>query len=415
MACQWEDEQTGGHCAEPRRALHRARRRSGSPSPTERTSTRSTRRRSTAGTTSSSSTSPTRRRRSTRRWSRRRCAAGLPDGDGPSTDRRGHAAARPGAAAADVRPGQGAFEQEPAVRVLFDNGAGTSPPASKTAGDPYAAYEHSFTTLPVPGTQARSWYLAPNGGARRLAAERAARRPLHLRRRRRRRTNDFTGNTGGGGLWGNASQWTWNWQQNKAGTARLLHLGPAHLERHDGRRGSRRAVGEVLDARRRPAGDGQRGARRPRDLRAERLDPGSERKLATTSDNIFKQQPTLLEPIPTMRASDAAPMPSNAFTKVTIPLYFQGHAYRAGSQIRVTHRRPQRHPADLGVRRDPAERSHRAGVPRLLLDDALATRAPGGPGLSIDSAAADLSQPAQRAVPVGAAVVGPGRRTNWLP
>jgi hypothetical protein len=28
-------------------------------------------------------------------------------------------------------------------------------------------------------------------------------------------------------------------------------------------------------------------------------------------------------------------MPSDRFVKVTIPLYFQGHAYRAGSRIRV--------------------------------------------------------------------------------
>jgi hypothetical protein len=37
-----------------------------------------------------------------------------------------------------------------------------------------------------------------------------------------------------------------------------------------------------------------------------------------------------------MRAGDAQPMPQNDFTRVVIPLYFQGHAYRAGSRIRVT-------------------------------------------------------------------------------
>ena len=66
MACQWTDEQTGGHCPTCR-ALHRARSASGSRSPTAPTSTRSTRRRSTAGTTSSSSTSPNSHRSSTRR------------------------------------------------------------------------------------------------------------------------------------------------------------------------------------------------------------------------------------------------------------------------------------------------------------------------------------------------------------
>jgi hypothetical protein len=29
-------------------------------------------------------------------------------------------------------------------------------------------------------------------------------------------------------------------------------------------------------------------------------------------------------------------MPANKFVKVVVPLYYQGHAYRAGSRIRVT-------------------------------------------------------------------------------
>jgi hypothetical protein len=62
----------------------------------------------------------------------------------------------------------------------------------------------------------------------------------------------------------------------------------------------------------------------------------SERKLATTSNNIFKQEPTLLEPIPTFKASSLKPMPADKFVPVVIPLYFEGHAYRTGSRIKVT-------------------------------------------------------------------------------
>ena len=35
-------------------------------------------------------------------------------------------------------------------------------------------------------------------------------------------------------------------------------------------------------------------------------------------------------------ASDVSPLPSDRFVEVTIPLYYEGHAYRAGSRIRVT-------------------------------------------------------------------------------
>ena len=63
---------------------------------------------------------------------------------------------------------------------------------------------------------------------------------------------------------------------------------------------------------------------------------GSERKLATSSANMLKQQPTLLQPIPTFLASDEEAMPANRYVPVVIPLYFEGHVYRAGSRIRVT-------------------------------------------------------------------------------
>ena len=62
----------------------------------------------------------------------------------------------------------------------------------------------------------------------------------------------------------------------------------------------------------------------------------SERKLSTGSDNMFKQPSTALEPIPTFTAADASPMPAGRFVKVVVPLYYEGHAYRAGSRIRVT-------------------------------------------------------------------------------
>ncbi len=62
----------------------------------------------------------------------------------------------------------------------------------------------------------------------------------------------------------------------------------------------------------------------------------SERKLSTGTNNVLHQLSTPLEPIPSMLASDVQPMPANQFVPVVIPLYFEGHAYRAGTRIRVT-------------------------------------------------------------------------------
>jgi uncharacterized protein len=229
-----------------------------------------------------------------------------------------------------------AFEALPEIRVLFDNGAGTSPTGETTAGNPYPAFEQSFSKFPIPGTKARSWYFGPHGTLNEKApgsegvdsyTSNANATPL----------TDFGANTGSGGLWGDASQWEWNWAQPAVGSAvsyvsapltsdtTAIGGGAVHLwlESSTPDVDLQATVSEV-----RPDGDEtfvQDGW-----LRA------SERKLAATSDNMFKQRPTLLQPIPTFLASDLESMPAGQFVPVTIPLYFEGHVYRAGSRIRVT-------------------------------------------------------------------------------
>jgi predicted acyl esterase len=228
-----------------------------------------------------------------------------------------------------------AFEALPSVRVLFDNGAGTSPTGQSTAGNPYPGFEQSFDALPVPGTVAKQWYLGPNGsltdqpggvGVDGYTSDATA-----------LPKTDFRGSTGGGGLWGNASQWSWDWKPNPAGTAVSYLTAPLATDTTVVGAGAvylwvRSSTPDV-------------------DLQAtiSEVDPSghetfvqngwiraSERKLAEGPDNIFKQESTLLEPIPSMLASDVQRMPKNEFVQVAVPLYYQGHAYRAGTRIRVT-------------------------------------------------------------------------------
>ena len=45
---------------------------------------------------------------------------------------------------------------------------------------------------------------------------------------------------------------------------------------------------------------------------------------------------TLLAPAPSLRRADVRPLPSGRYSEVTVPLYYEGHAYRRGSRIRVT-------------------------------------------------------------------------------
>jgi len=229
-----------------------------------------------------------------------------------------------------------AFLALPQVRVLFDNGAGSSPTGNTTAGNPYPGFEQSFSAFPVPGTTARSWYLGPEGA---LNEEPAASDGVDSYTSDASATplTDYTGSAGPGGLWGVASQWKWNWVQPPAGSAVSYVSAPLSADATAIGGGSvnlwvksstpdvdlQATISEV-----RP--DGNETFVQNGWIRA------SERKLATDSTNMFQQTPTSVEPIPTFLASDLQSMPAGEFVPVTIPLYYEGHAYRAGSRIRVT-------------------------------------------------------------------------------
>ncbi|HEX9711824.1 MAG TPA: CocE/NonD family hydrolase [Actinomycetota bacterium] len=229
-----------------------------------------------------------------------------------------------------------AFEAQPQVKVLFDNGAGTSPTGDSTAGDPYAGFARGFTEWPIHGTAAQTWYFGPDGslsgdlpaslGIDQYTSDAGA-LPL----------TNYSGGTGTGGLWGNAAQWSWSWQQNPAGTAvsyvseplptdtMVLGGGAVYLWAKSSTSDVdfQATISEV-----RPDDNEtfvQNGYMR-----------GSMRKLSSDSDNIFKRPSTLLDPVPSFLEADAGPMPSEEFVEVAIPLYAQGHVYRAGSRIRVT-------------------------------------------------------------------------------
>ena len=230
-----------------------------------------------------------------------------------------------------------AFEKLPSVRVLFDNGAGASPTGQHTAGDPYPGFEQSFSTFPVPGTKAHFWYLGANGALKNAPPARKG-IDWYTSNAKAVPLNDFPQtDTEAGGLWGNASEWQWNWAQNPSGTAvsyvsaplksntTVIGAGAVHLWVRSSTPDVdlQATVSEV-----RP--DGNETFVQNGWLRA------NERKLSTNTDNILHQKSTLLEPIPSMLTSDVEPMPKGKFVEVVIPLYYEGHVYRAGSRIRVT-------------------------------------------------------------------------------
>jgi uncharacterized protein len=205
-----------------------------------------------------------------------------------------------------------AYTSTPPVRVLFDNGAG-DPAKPNTPG---GAYEQGFSTFPAPRTIPMAGAL---GSTQTFTWSRTS-----------RPANDFSGSTAGGtnGLWTNTPNY--HWDQPAAGSVASWTTTPMPENRAVLGAGYFTAnitasvpdvdlqvtVSEV-----RP--DGRETYVQSGWLRA------SDRKLDT-------RKSTRLAPVLSLRAADARPLPRGRAARITIPLYYEGHIYRTGSRIRVT-------------------------------------------------------------------------------
>jgi len=222
-----------------------------------------------------------------------------------------------------------AFEAQKPIRILFDSGAGKSPAGQQSPGYPYPGFEQSFDEFPIAGTQARRWYLAPDGGLGE-AAPAGTRADEFTWDADALPKTDFSGNTGSGagGLW--TATPDYHWEQNPAGSAVSYESAPLSADTTVIGAG---AV-EVWVRSSTPNVDLQATISEVRPDGKETFVQngwvrGNERKLDAAKS-------TPLEPVLSLREADVEPMPADQFVPVTIPLYYEGHAYRAGSRIRVT-------------------------------------------------------------------------------
>ncbi|MBV9212974.1 MAG: CocE/NonD family hydrolase [Actinobacteria bacterium] len=219
-----------------------------------------------------------------------------------------------------------AFEQQPMIRVLFDNGAGSKP------GYPDPGFEHSWSRFPIPGTTARFWYMARGGRLTDKPSKHAGANKFHWAPLARG-LNDFSGDTGSGDLWTNSPTYHWQTPSKRNAVSYLsapltqnttvVGAGAVHVWVKSSRPNVdlQATVTEV-----RP--DGKETFVQNGWIR------GNERKL-DPNGAIMRHRSTLLEPVPSFRSRDVSPLPRHRYVEVTIPLYYEGHVYRAGSRIRV--------------------------------------------------------------------------------
>ncbi len=215
-----------------------------------------------------------------------------------------------------------AFESLPQIRILFDSGAGGLP------GHPVPGFERSFNRFPIPGTKPRSWYLG-EGDALLNKAPRKGGSDTFTWDKESRPADNFAGtNTGGGDLW--TANPSYDWRQPPAGTAASYLTPPLPADNgiigagalHAWIRASVPDVDlQVTVSEVRP--DGKETYVQSGWLRSSLRD-------------LNQRGSTLLEPVLSLRRETADKLPKGRFEKVIVPLYYQGHVYRAGSRIRVT-------------------------------------------------------------------------------
>ncbi len=277
-----------------------------------------------------------------------------------------------------------AFEALPPVRVLFDNGG-------VSAGTPVPAFERSYPRWPVPGTTARSFHLAAGGTL--ADAEPPAGEDRFTWNPRARPATDFRGDTGAGtnGLW--TATPSYDWRPNPPGTAAAYTTAPLTADTTVVGAGALRAwirasvpdvdlqatITEV-----RP--DGRESFVQSGWLRS------SARKLDARQEHAARadSQPEARRP---------RPAPARALHARRRAPLLPGARLPGGIAAPRDGLRARRRPADLGLRADAPRERDADGPDRPRREPALAAHPPGRTGRGGAHAAPTLSRTTRGALP----------------
>ncbi len=212
-----------------------------------------------------------------------------------------------------------AYEAEPPVRILFENGSRPGQP-----GAPYPGFSVGYSEWPIPETEATTWHLGPDGALTTEApAEGAVEEYDYDTSRSQVNTLPEDGNP-----WTALPEWTWD--PPPEGTAlayasapldqTLVMAGPGRVDLWLGSTAPDVDL-QVTLSEIRP--DGTEVYVQNGWLRA------SHRR-------IDEERTTPLQPYHTHLEADAEPLPEGELTEVNVELFPFAHVFRAGSRLRLT-------------------------------------------------------------------------------
>jgi uncharacterized protein len=224
----------------------------------------------------------------------------------------------------DLAAARAAFERDPRVRVLMDNGAGSQGPGSLGA-----TWELGFGSWPPKEARPTRFFLGEHGtlGAKPVKASSARYTADPRARPRQTLPGDGTEDA-----WKAQPPYEWAPLASGKGVGfatealdrDVVIVGPSSLDLYL-KSSARDTDLQVTLSEVRP--DGNETYIQNGWLRA------SHRKLDAAHS-------TILDPFPTHLKGDAAPLPHGAFPLVRVPIYPVAHAFRAGTRIRVTVQAP---------------------------------------------------------------------------
>jgi predicted acyl esterase len=224
----------------------------------------------------------------------------------------------------DLASARTAFEQLPRVRVRFDNGGGGAP------GAPVAAFEQGFDRFPPATTRAHTWWFGPDGTLTDARPGRGAAADGFRWDPSERPATNFAGDTGSGtgGLWTATPPYVW--QTPPAGSAVSYVSAPLAADTAVLGAGAVRLWVRAST----PDVDLQATISEVRPDGLETFVQGG--WVRASARKLDARRSTPLAPVLSLRAKDRGVLPAGRYAQVVLPLYYQGHVYRAGSRLRVT-------------------------------------------------------------------------------